>query len=85
MPLKYIYGSNHGFEVYRNHFFEIYHMKTDDSAKINILETYSKTDGKIRCILAVSSLSMGLNIKDIKYVIHFGPAMDLDDFIQETG
>jgi hypothetical protein len=69
----------------RNHLFEMYHMKTDDSVKMNILETYSETDGKMRCVFASSSFSMGLNIKDIKYVIHFGPAMDLDDFIQETG
>jgi superfamily II DNA helicase RecQ len=66
------------------HLFEVYHMKTDDSVKESILSHFSK-DGHMRCVLASSSFSMGLNIPDIQHVIHFGPAMDLDDFIQETG
>jgi superfamily II DNA helicase RecQ len=28
---------------------------------------------------------MGLDISGIELVIHYGPAMDLDDFLQETG
>jgi ATP-dependent DNA helicase RecQ len=67
------------------HYFEMYHMKTDDTIKDSILAQFSKKDGHMRCVLASSSFSMGLNIPDITNVIHFGPAMDLDDFLQETG
>lgn len=67
------------------HLFEMYHMKTDDSIKTSVLQSFSQPDGNMRCVLASSSFSMGLNIPNIKFVIHFGVAMDLDDFLQETG
>ena len=69
----------------RSHLFEVYHMKTDDSVKESILSEFNKEAGHMRCILASSSFSMGLDIPDVKVIVHFGPAMDLDDFIQETG
>ena len=68
----------------KTHFFELYHMKTDDSIKDSILGNFSG-NGHLRCVLASSSFSMGLDIPDVEAVIHFGPAMDLDDFLQETG
>ena len=67
------------------HLFEMYHMKTDECVKNSVLDHFGTEGGIMRCALASSSFSMGLNIKDIKYVIHFGPAMTLDDFLQETG
>ena len=66
------------------HIFEMYHMKTDDSVKESVLSQFSKEGGHMRVVLASSSFSMGLNIPDITHIVHFGPAMDLDDFLQET-
>ena len=66
------------------HLFEVYHMKTDDSVKESILEEFSK-NGHMRCVLASTSFSMGMDIPDIETVVHFGPAKDMDDFVQECG
>ena len=68
----------------KTHFFEMYHMKTDDSIKQSVLEHFSG-NGHLRCVLASSSFSMGLDIPDVERIVHFGPAMDVDDFLQETG
>jgi len=68
----------------QTHVFELYHMKTDDSIKDSILSQFSQSS-QLRCVLASTSFSMGLNIPNVELVVHFGPAMDLDDFLQETG
>ena len=68
-----------------SHIFEMYHMKTDDSVKRSVLDLYSEPNGHMRCVLASSSFSMGLDISNITYVIHYGVPMDTDDFLQETG
>ena len=67
-----------------SHIFEMYHMRTDNTVKETILNEFSK-NGHMRCVLASSSFSMGLDIPQIETVIHYGPAMDVDDFLQETG
>jgi superfamily II DNA helicase RecQ len=65
----------------KSHIFEMYHMRTDDGVKDTIIQEFSR-DGHMRCVLASSSFSMGLDIPGIELVIHYGPAMDLDDFLQ---
>ena len=36
-------------------------------------------------VFASTALGMGVNIKDIRMVIHYGPPMHMDDFVQEMG
>ena len=42
-------------------------------------------DGPIRIVLATSALSLGVNFKDMRYIIHYGPAPDLRTHLQEAG
>ena len=42
-------------------------------------------EGLIRIVVATTSLGMGVNIKDIEYVIHIGPLTDIEDYIQAIG
>ena len=67
-----------------SHVFEMYHMRTDDQVKETIIKQFAG-EGHMRCVLASSSFSMGLDIDNIELVIHYGSAMDIDDFLQETG
>lgn len=42
-------------------------------------------DGPIRVVIATSALCQGVNFKDIRYVIHYGPGPDLSCHLQEAG
>ena len=69
----------------RNRLFDMFHLKTDDIVKESICESYQDPNGSTRVVLCSTSFSMGLDVKGVDYIIHYGPANDLDDYLQETG
>ena len=44
----------------------------------------SEDDTK-RVVMTTSSLGMGVNIKDVRLIIHYGPPVSLEDYIQGIG
>ncbi|CAG2190513.1 unnamed protein product [Mytilus edulis] len=69
----------------RNRLFDMFHMKTDDDVKDFICTSYMNPNGNIRVVLCSTSFSMGLDVKGVDTVIHYGPANDVDDYVQESG
>lgn len=63
----------------------MYHRKTPDKHKNNILDDMSKGDGLCRVVVATTSLVMGVDINDIRYIIHYGSPLDIEDYIQGVG
>ena len=50
-----------------------------------ILQSFLKTDGRLRILIATVAFGMGIDCPDIRRVIHWGPPSDIEDYIQETG
>lgn len=69
----------------RNRLFDMFHMKTDDDVKDSICSSYHDPKGTTRVVLSSTSFSMGLDVKGVDTVLHYGPANDMDDYLQETG
>ena len=65
--------------------FQMYHMKTEETLKKNILNSFMDTNGHVRIVLCSTSFSMGLDLRDVPYVVHYGPSNDLSSYLQETG
>lgn len=63
----------------------MFHLITDPLIKQAVLKDLAEVNGRIRIVFCSKSLSMGLNLAQIKYVIHYGPPTTADAFIQETG
>ena len=65
----------------------MFHKKTSDSRKAEILRLLSQpqSDAKLTVVMCTSSFSLGLDLKDISYVIHYGPPRKTEDYLQETG
>ena len=63
----------------------MYHRKTHHHIKERVLTSLMEENGVKRIVFATSSLGMGVNIKDIRYVIHYGPPVSVDDYIQGIG
>lgn len=63
----------------------VYHSKSPDELKERVKKSFKFDDGSIRVVLATSALSLGVNFKDIRYVIRYGPAPDLRSHFQEAG
>ena len=39
----------------------------------------------MRVLVATCAFGMGIDVKCLSRVIHYGPPSDIDDYIQETG
>lgn len=63
----------------------MYHMITDSDIKEQVINDLGNKQGLIKCVFCTSSLSMGINLSDIQYVIHNGAPNTAAAFLQETG
>ncbi|XP_046377256.2 ATP-dependent DNA helicase RecQ-like [Haliotis rufescens] len=69
----------------RNRLFDMLHSKTDDEVKESICSSFKDDQGFKRVVLVSSSFSTCLDVQGVGHVIHYGPAYDVEDYIQETG
>lgn len=68
-----------------NRLFAMYHARIDNSDKTEILSSLKDPAGKCRVLFCTVAFGMGVNIPDIRYIIHYGPPTDIDDYYQECG
>lgn len=62
----------------------VYYSQTPQSLKDSITSSF-EGDGCVRVAIASSSLSMGIDFPDVKYIVHFGPSKSLTGQLQEAG
>lgn len=63
----------------------MYTRASRDEMKSSIMTSFSKGDGTLRLIIATTSFSMGIDIPDVRQVIHWSPPSDVEQYIQEIG
>ena len=60
---------------------DYYHGKCEDKSK----RLRRFREGKTRIMVATNAFGLGVNIPDIRLVIHHAPLIGLDDYLQEVG
>ena len=73
------------YKDYRSRPYEMYHSGTDQEIKEFVSKQFSIERGITRVLLATMAFGMGVNCRDLKTIIHYGPPNDLDDYLQESG
>ena len=63
----------------------MFHSHVDDDHKTKIMESVKDPNGTCRVVFCTIAFGMGIDIPDIRTVIHYGPSSDVDDYIQEAG
>lgn len=66
-------------------FLEMLHSCTPKSNKEHILESFQKEDGCVRVLVATIAFGMGVDCKKVNRIIHFGPAKNIEAYMQESG
>ena len=63
------------------------HVYKDSNRKYEkkVLDSFIKSDGKLRVVIATTAFSMGVDCPDIRQVIHLGAPSTLEDYVQQTG
>ena len=70
---------------YQQRLFAMYHQKTDPEIQAHIRTSFGDDNGIVRVLFCTIAFGMGVNVKGVSNVIHYGPSGDLDDFVQESG
>ena len=71
-------------QVLENKVVGIFHSMTLPKYKKRVMDWFRSDYGYVRVVTATSALSIGVNVPDIKYVVHYGPERSLFDHIQEA-
>ena len=72
-------------KVSDNRLFGMFHASTPQHNKEVILSSLSKPDGVVRVVFATVALGMGINLRDVNTVIHYGAPSSIEDYFQESG
>ncbi|XP_048258513.1 ATP-dependent DNA helicase RecQ-like [Haliotis rufescens] len=81
----FINNSDDGVNSHKNRLFDMFHSKTNREVKKCVSQSFMDPNGFKRIILCSTSFSMGLDLQSVETVIHYGPANNVEDYIQETG
>ena len=53
--------------------------------KEEVMSLFSRSGGKLRLIIATTAFGMGVDIPDIRQIIHWGMPATLEEYVQEVG
>ena len=70
---------------YRGNAVAMFHAHTPPDLKSIVMKEFVKEKGKCFIVLATSALGMGVNIRNIRHVVHVGLPSDVEAYIQELG
>ncbi|XP_066910197.1 ATP-dependent DNA helicase RecQ-like [Clytia hemisphaerica] len=71
---------------YRGKTVRVFHGKTPSHRRAEVMEEFTKAEGgECFIVIATSALGMGVNIRNIRHVIHVGLPKDVEAYIQEIG
>lgn len=82
---QYARNQEAGTNDFRNRIFAMFHLTTSEKIKADVCSSFRNEHGIIRVVLCSTSFSMGLDVKGVHTVVHYGPANDTDDYLQESG
>ena len=63
----------------------MYHSGTPTSVKKHIQENICVTEGHIKVLVCTIAFGMGVDMKGVCHVIHFGPSKNIESYVQECG
>ena len=64
---------------------EMPHACTPVANKQNILDSFQKENSCIKILVATIAFGMGVDCKKVSRTIHFGPAKNVESYMQESG
>ena len=70
---------------FHNKLISEYHAEVSDEDKARILEEFRKPDSVIRCLISTVAFGIGIDIPDIRLVMHWGESDTVSQYWQEVG
>ena len=58
---------------------------TSPALKSKIIQSFAKPDGAVTIVISTIAFAMGMDVPNIRTVVHWGPPNDIESYVQETG
>ena len=68
-----------------NRLFGMFHANTPQHNKEVVLSSLTRPDGVVRVVFATVALGMGINLRDVNTIIHYGAPQSIENYFQESG
>jgi superfamily II DNA helicase RecQ len=65
--------------------YAMYHATTDKKVQDNVIDSFRDPDGSIRVLFATTAFGMGVDVKGVYNIIHYGPPKSISEYVQESG
>lgn len=80
-------GTNmyHGVNQPQNRLVEMFHAGSPQSVKDHVIKNMTTTGSHLRVLITTIAFGMGVNCKEVRRVIHFGPSKNIEQYVQESG
>ena len=65
--------------------FAKFHAQTDEEIKKYVQSAMGQQQSHIRLLFATVAFGMGINVKALRTVVHYGTPHDIEEFVQESG
>ena len=72
-------------QISDNRIFGMYHSCTDEHNKSVIMRSLGQPEGIVRIVFATMALGMGVDFRNLDFIIHYGAPRSLEDYFQESG
>ena len=69
----------------QNRVVEMFHAGSPQSVKDHVLKHMTIADSYLRVAICTIAFGMGVNCKEVRRVVHFGPSKNIEQYIQESG
>lgn len=63
----------------------MFHSLTPEALKRDIIHDMNEVNGDIRVVFCTTSFSVGVSLKRVEFVIHYGSPLSISEFVQTTG
>ena len=68
-----------------NRMLDMYHSHSDEDSRVRVQEAFTKSDSHIRVVVATVALGLGVDIPDLRIVVHWGLEKSVLVYWQEVG
>ena len=85
LPERYSYYPPECARVSENRLYAMFHQSTEQKIKDTVISSFSKPDGVCRVVIATVALGMGMDFRDIRRVINYGPPNSIEQYLQQCG
>ena len=68
-----------------NRLVDMFHSCTEPKIKDKIIESFTTPSSPLRLVIATVAFGMGIDVPDIRSIIHFGASEDVETYVQAIG